>query len=285
MAIVDFILNLAALLLWLSWRSAHLDPLANSTPATLMGTLKKTEPARFKGWQFLAGLILLLLIRAFVYWELGSPADWTPKLNLGFIILAFRSEAFTTVLLYSFLSYLRFHMIFYFWLLLLTAANHSTTTPDTITRLLRLHLGRIARWPAPVQLLVPCLLVAGLWFVLHSVLVHSGVTARVNAATHLAGQAVLVGAALCFSLKYLLPSFLILHLINSYVFFGNSPFWDFVSNTSRALLFPLSRLPLRVGRVDLAPLAGAILVLLFLHWLPNYAAGQLARRNLTMWPQ
>ena len=250
-----------------------------------MGTLKKTEPARFKGWQFLAGLVLLLLIRAVVYWELGSPADWTPKLNLGFVILAFRSQTFTTVALYSFLSYLRFHVIFYFWLLLMTAVTHSTATPDAITRLLRLHIGRIARWPGPVQVLVPSLFAIGSWFALHSLLVHSGVTDRVNSPAHLAGQALLIGTALCFSLKYLLPVLLILHLINSYVFLGNNPFWDFVSNTSRALLSPLTRLPLRVGRVDLTPLAAAILVLLLLHWLPGFAASQLARRNLTMWPQ
>jgi uncharacterized protein YggT (Ycf19 family) len=285
LAIVDFILNLAALLLWLSWRSAHLDPLANSTPATLMGTLKKTEPARFKGSQFLAGLVLLLLLRAFVYWELGSPVDWTPKLNLGFIVLAFRSQAFTTVALYSLLSYLRFHVIFYFWLLLLTVANRSTAMPDPITKLVRLHLGRIARWPGVAQLLIPCLLAAGLWFAFHFLLVHSGVTARVNSPAHLAGQACLIATALWLSLKYLLPLLLMLHLINSYVFFGNNPFWDFVSSTSRALLLPLGRLPLRVGRLDLTPLVGALLVLLLLHWLPNFAAGQLARRNLTMWPQ
>jgi len=123
-----------------------------------MGTLKKTEPTRFQGWQFLAGLAGILVLRAVVYWQLGSPVDWTPKLNLGVVVLAFRSEAFGTVALYSFFSFLRFQLIFYFWLLALTAVNRGTTEPDPITRLLRLHLGRVARWPALVQLLIPCVI-------------------------------------------------------------------------------------------------------------------------------
>ena len=41
MGIVDFILNLVALLLWFNWRTARFDPLAGSTPATLAGTLRR----------------------------------------------------------------------------------------------------------------------------------------------------------------------------------------------------------------------------------------------------
>ena len=285
MGVLDFILNIVGLLLWLSWRSVHLDPLANSTPATLMGTLKKTEPTRFKGWQFLVGLVVILALRAVAYWQLGFPVNWTPKLNLGFVVLAFRSETLWTVALYSLLSFLRFQLIFYFWLLVLTAANGATVEPDPITRLIRLHLGRVARWPAFAQLLAPCLVGAGLWLILHAVLVQSGAIARINSSTHLTGQALMVGIALCLSLKWVLPPILSLYVVNSYVYLGSNPVWEFASTTSRNLLRPLNRVPLRVRRVDFAPIAAIILVLLLLHWLPNYATWQMARRNLTMWPQ
>ncbi len=46
MALIDFILNLAGLLLWLNWRSVRLDPLGKRTPATLIGTLRRAEPQR-----------------------------------------------------------------------------------------------------------------------------------------------------------------------------------------------------------------------------------------------
>jgi hypothetical protein len=39
-AYVDFILNLAALLLWINWRALPFDPLNKRRPATLIGTLR-----------------------------------------------------------------------------------------------------------------------------------------------------------------------------------------------------------------------------------------------------
>jgi uncharacterized protein YggT (Ycf19 family) len=111
------------------------------------------------------------------------------------------------------------------------------------------------------------------------------VIAHVNSSTHLAGQAFLVGTALCFSLKWLLPAILLLHVVNSYVYLGNNPAWDFISTTSANLLAPLHRVPLRIARVDLAPVVAIVFIVLLLHWLPSYATWQMARRNLTMWPQ
>ena len=62
MGLIDFILNLAGVLLWLSWRSMGMDPLTRTTPATLVGTLRRAEPRRLKGWQFPVGLAALLLL-------------------------------------------------------------------------------------------------------------------------------------------------------------------------------------------------------------------------------
>ena len=89
MGLIDFILNLAGVLLWLSWRSIGMDPLVRTTPATLVGTLRRAEPRRLKGWQFLVGLAALLLLRAVLYRQIGPAADWTPKLDLFFVVLAF----------------------------------------------------------------------------------------------------------------------------------------------------------------------------------------------------
>ena len=46
MGTVDFILNLAGLLLWLNWRSNRFDPLVRRSPATLMGTLRPAAPKK-----------------------------------------------------------------------------------------------------------------------------------------------------------------------------------------------------------------------------------------------
>ena len=76
MALIDFILNLAGLLLWLNWRSVRFDPLGKRTPATLIGTLRRAEPRRWRRWHLLAALGGLLLLRAVFYWQIGAAANW-----------------------------------------------------------------------------------------------------------------------------------------------------------------------------------------------------------------
>ena len=71
MGYVDFILNLAGLLLWLNWRSVRFDPLNQRTPATLMGTLRPAAPQKIRRWHLLviiAGLLPIL-------WSHGAGAD------------------------------------------------------------------------------------------------------------------------------------------------------------------------------------------------------------------
>ena len=72
MSYVDFILNLAGLLLWIKWRSLPFDPFNKRTPATLVGTLRRAAPSHFRRWHLLAGIGLLLVLRALVYWWIGS---------------------------------------------------------------------------------------------------------------------------------------------------------------------------------------------------------------------
>ena len=290
MSLIDFILNLAGLLLWLSWRSLRFDPLARASAATLVGTLRRAEPQRWKGWQFLAGLLALLLARALFYWQIGSAASWTPRLDLGVVVLNLRSsflriDYLRTALFYSLLSQGRMLLLFYFWILALTVINRRSADTEPIQKLLRLHLSRLAHWPWPLQAILPFLFAAGLWLALHPLLVRTGVLLPVNSKWHLLGQAFLVGSALYFSLKYVLPVFLLLHLLASYVYLGSSPLWDFVAATAGNLLAPLRGLPLRLGRWDLAPVVGTALVLLLLHWLPELFQYLLARHNLTLWPQ
>jgi uncharacterized protein YggT (Ycf19 family) len=285
MGLIDFILNLAGLLLWLSWRSIRFDPLARTTPATLVGTLRRAEPRRLKGWEFLVGLAALLLLRAVLYRHIGSAADWTPKLDLFFVVLAFPSEALRSTLLFSLLSFARILAVCYFWALALVIINRHIAETDPLQKMLRLHVAPVARWPRLVQLLLPLVIITGSWLALHPVLVHLDITNRVRSPAHLAEQGLLIGVALYFTLQYLLPVFLLLHLVTSYVYLGSNPVWDFVSSTARNLLAPLRWLPLRFGRLDFAPLAGVILILFLLHWLPNLILGHMAENNLSLWPQ
>src|SRR6476661_8370352 len=92
MALIDLILNVAALLLWVSWCSVGFDPTRRLTPATLAGTVRRAEPLRLKRWHFLAALAGVLVVRAVVYRMIGPELRWTPRLDLVFVALAFRDD-------------------------------------------------------------------------------------------------------------------------------------------------------------------------------------------------
>lgn len=285
MALFDFILNLAALLSWLSWCSRHLDPLARSTPATIIGTVKRAGPPAKRGWQLLVVLVLLLALRALFYHQVGSAVGWTPKLDLGFVVLAFRSDLLGPVFLYSALSFGRVLAVFYFWLLILVIINRRVAEPDPLQKLLRLHLGWIRSWPWPLLVVLPVLGVAALWAALHPLLQRVGVLTPPQSAWHILEQSLLLTLALILSLKFLLPVLLLLDLVASYVYLGVSPLWDFVSSTSKNILRPLTALPLRLAKVDLAPILATVLVLVLLHWMPNLIQSELGKRNVSVWPQ
>ena len=290
MGLIDFILNVAGLLLWLNWRAIRFDPFTRATPATLAGTLKRAEPPRVSRWHFLTALGGLLLARAIFYGLIGPEANWTPRINLGVVALPFplahRGHVFfLSALLFSALSFARTLMVFYFWLLAVASINRSVAEPDRFQKMLLLQLGRAGRWPRMVQAVLPLLAVAALWIALHPLLVSAGITSRVQSYAHLVEQGLLAGLGLYFSLKFLLPAFLFVHLIACYVYLGNSPLLDFIGTTAHHLLAPLRRLPLRLGRVDFAPVVGMVLILLLLHALPDFIVGKLGEMKLNLWPQ
>jgi uncharacterized protein YggT (Ycf19 family) len=283
MALIDFILNVAGTLLWLHWRSIHFDPLGRATPATLAGTLRRIEVPRLRHWQVLGGLVLLLVVRAWVYWQLGQAAGWVPRIGLGFVVLAFRGDYFNIALLYSVLSFIRMLVILYFWLICLTLLNSRAAGADPIQKVIRQHLGWVTRLPWPVVLIGGLTGVTALWLAVNPLLVRAGALGESEDLMGAVRQGLLVSGSLVLTLKYLLPLVLFCHLILNYVYLGTSPVWDYVTLTSRQLLRPLSFLPLRFGKLDLRPLAAAILILLLLDALPNYLLVQYPEFTRRLW--
>jgi uncharacterized protein YggT (Ycf19 family) len=287
---IDFILNVAGLLLWLNWRSVRLDPFTRGVPATLAGTVRRAEPMRLKRWHFLAALAGLLVIRAFFYVHIGGAANWTPKLKFILVTPAFplvtRGHAFfLSTLFFSVASFLELLVIFYLWLLAIAILNRRETSPDPLQKLLLLQLGRIGRWPVFVQLISSVLLVAVLWMLFHPLLLHVGVTAPVRSNAVLFAQGAVLSVFAWLTLKFLLLALLLVHLIVTYVYFGANPLWDFINTTAKNLLAPFKFLPLRFGRVDLSPIVGIILIVLLLYVLPDYLLHALDRHGRTIWPQ
>ncbi|MFZ1072327.1 MAG: hypothetical protein WAO21_02720 [Verrucomicrobiia bacterium] len=260
MGIIDFILNLAGLLLWLNWRSLRSDPLGKRTPATLIGTLRRVEPQRFQHWHLLAAIGGLLLVRAGFYWQIGlvSRPVWAGTLDLGIIAPSFLSNSFGRMCLFSVFSFGLMLAVFYLWLLLLSLL----AGPEPVHGLVRMQLGAMDRWSRWKKLILPLMATALLWWLASWLLEWCGIIPGPISMAHRIGQSLLIGMGSYLAWKYVVSGLLVLHLLNSYIYFGKHPFWNYVNATARTLLQPLERVPLRAGRVDFAPVVGIALVFL-----------------------
>jgi uncharacterized protein YggT (Ycf19 family) len=263
MGVVDFILNLAGLLLWLNWRSNRLDPLVKRMPATLMGTLRPATPKRLRRWHLLAFLALLLLLRAVLYWWIGGmlPKVWVGQMNLGVTTLPFRSDLLVRMLVFSFLSFGLLFGIVYMWLLALSLL----AGPLPIHGLVTIPLGRVDGWPRWAKAVLPFLATAILWWLASWLLVRLDILTPMPPAGRFQ-QALIMGGSSYLLWKFPLGGILVLHLLNSYVYFGQHPFWKYVSATAQTILRPLEKIPLRVSKVDFAPMAGLALIFLAAHF-------------------
>ena len=254
MGYVDFILNLAGLLLWLNWRTIRFDPLEKRTPATLMGTLRPAAPKKIRRWHLLAVIAGLLVLRAVVYRWIG-PA-WVARLDLMVTAPQFRSDWFPGILLFSFLSFGLTLGIFYVGLLLLSLLQG----PEPVHRLVKIPLGRVDEWPAWAKILLPFIATTVLWWSLSWPLdwmQHLPVSPALRCE-----QSLVIGLGSYLVWKFPAGALLALHLLNSYIYFGKHPFWKYAGVTAQKLLRPLKPVPLRLGKVDFAPVAGIAIVFL-----------------------
>jgi len=258
-AYVDLILNLAGLLLWLNWRSIQFDPLAKRTPATLMGTLRPASPKKIRRWHLLMFLAGLLFLRAIIYrWLIPL---WIGKLDLGVVAPTFRSDWLGGMLVFSFLSFGLTLGIFYIGLLILSLL----AGPEPVHSLVKIPLGRVDGWPRWAKILLPLFATAILWWLTSWLLGGMQILPPPVSVAQRLEQAFVIGLGSYLLWKFPLGILLTLHLLNSYIYFGRQPFWKYVNVTAQTLLAPLKKIPLRLGRVDFAPVVGIVLIFLFAH--------------------
>jgi uncharacterized protein YggT (Ycf19 family) len=260
MPLIDFILNLAGLLLWLGWCSVGFDPLGKRRPATLIGTLRRAEPQRLRRWHLLAALAGLLLLRAAIYWQIGSATKpvWAGTLDLGVVVPAFVSNSFVRMIWFSGFSFGVMLGVFYICLLLLSIL----AGPEPFHRLVRMPLGALDRWPRWAKFLLPLVATAAFWWLASWLLASLQIIPEPVSPAHRIEESLVIALGSYLVWKYLMGALLALHLLNSYIYFGKHPFWIYVHAGAQTLLSPLRAVPLRVGKVDFAPIVGIALVFL-----------------------
>jgi len=256
--LIDFILNLAGLLLWINWRSTLFDPFEKRAPATLVGALRRAAPTRFRHWHLLATIGALLVLRALIYWQIGSSAGWTGKLDLGVTPIFFRSNFFGQMLLFSFFSFARVLGIIYLWLLLLSILDG----PMPTHRFVKMQLGKIDGRPRWIKFLLPLVVTALFWGLASWPFAWLHPRPAMSAAQRVE-EALVIGLGSYLVWKFVIGALLALHLLGRYIYFGKHPFWKYVDSTAQTLLRPLEKIPLRAGNADFAPIVGIALAFLF----------------------
>ncbi len=134
-----------------------------------------------------------------------------------------------------------------------------------------MQLGRIDGWPRWAKIVLPLRghvpwsggWRAGCWRGWHH--------PEPVSVAHRLEESLVIGLGSYLAWKFLAAALLVLHLLNTYIYFGKHPFWNYVNATAQTLAGPLRKIPLRVGRVDFAPVVGIALVFL---------AAELAERGL-----
>ncbi len=271
MGYVDFILNLAGLLLWIKWRSLPFDPIHKRTPATLVGTLRRSAPSHFHRWHLLATIGTMLALRALFYWQIGPAVHWTGRLDFGVITLSFRSDWFGRMFLFSIFSFVLALGIFYTWLVLLSLLAGRTAKDDPIHRLVWMQLGVIDGWPRWIKIILPLVVTALLWWITSWLFTKLEIIPRPISAAHRLEESLVIGLGSYLVWKFIAAALLVLHLLNTYIYFGKHPFWNYMNARAQTLLAPLRIIPLRAGRVDFAPVVGIAIV---------FFAAELATRGL-----
>lgn len=265
MTVVDWLLNLVGVSLWLGWRVGGWRA-SPGAAAPYSGLLQGVAPRPRRRRWCLVALVGLLVLRAPLYWRVGMRVDWVPSVDLGVLTLSFNSVSWERMGLYSGLSFGILLSGFYLGLLLLSVLNRETPDTDVWQRGVRECLGWFERWPIVLKLVVPGVLGGLAWWVAQPHLAEMGMAAPAGSARHLAQQSALVGAGVYLAWKPVVLGVLILAVLNSYLYLGSWRLWTFVQSTARGLLWPVRRLPMKVGRVDFAPVAALAVLWLVFRW-------------------
>jgi len=269
MSLIHWILDIAALLLWVDWRSGRVVALkTGQVTISITNSIRETEKSRFRGLGSLGALITVLLLRPFIYSSLGSSWQWTPRINLLVISIPWRTDSFAQLFVFSFLSFACTLGVLFSWLLFLSGVNAGFPENDLVHRFIRFQLGWVNKLPRWAKLIAP-LIVPGLcWLAAAPLLQRFLIIPPPKSPVRYWEQAGVFCVASLLLWRWLLLLIFGVHFVNLYVYLGTHPFWNYMSQTAVRLLQPLKWL--RFGRLDLSPIAGAVLVFFLAEFLQRW---------------
>ncbi len=284
MAFIDLLLNVAAVLLWLSWRGVPAEPITRGA-LTLASNLRPAQRTRPQRWHHAIWLLGLLVFRALFYWHLGRQLGWVARWSPGAVTLAFRSDYFLRMLLFSLLGFGWSLFCVYGSMLLVAAVNRGPTQAEPFTRLIRDQLGILGRLPAWLQLVLPGLCLGVLWWPISIWFAWMGLLPRQPGQGMPLNPCMAVGLGGWLPWRWTLSVVLVVGVLLQHVYLGRHPFFEFIQITHQRLMRPVSWLPLRFGSVDLRSLVVLVGLWALVYWLrpgmPEGILAQLYQHGLT----
>ena len=269
MSWVVYILDLAGLLLWLSFRRVGADP---TRPAgTLLGNLRPAAPVPHRSWTSLLALVLMLALRPLLLVLLATLLDSTPSWAPGPTVIAFRADDWLRLYLFSTLSFVWTALTGYAVLLAFCGLSRGITELNSFAEFAENLAGPIGRVPVVLMVVFPIFAGALLWSGVRHLLEWQHLLPSTGAGWLLVGQSCLMGLAVWLPLRWVAVLVLVLRFVHNYVYLGEHAVWTLVQTIGRRLEFPLAWIPARVGRMDLVPLLTA-----GVYWF----AGEMASRGL-----
>ena len=264
----NLLLNLAGFGLWIGAFAFSRAAARLSRPLTLLSALRPEASAAHGRLVLLGSLTALLVLRAAAYWNFSTTGGRHPSIDFGILSISFRPDSFTDMLAYSIGSFLVFLYLYYLWMLGVSLCCRSSGPVDSIENFVNQQLRFLASWHVGWKVFISLFAGAGLWLATGMVLHVFGIGGipREWSVLTLLLQSPFVAASFGCSFLLVMSVFLALHLISSYVYFGDHAVWSFIDRTAKVYLSPLRRFPLMFGRFDFAPILG-ILVFWFLNWI------------------
>lgn len=258
MALLNLLLDLVALVLLLTGMGVGTRMPAQRA-GTLLSNLKLAEGGRGKRWPLFGALLALLLLRPWLYATVAEVSGWVPTWDPLPAMVPFRPDFISRLLLFSLVSFGWTLLQFLAWILFAAALARATREPSSWNRFFHELLGPFSRLPVPLMIVLPALVAALVWMAAAVPLNQLGLLPPIRSWQHLALQAALVGAGVWVTGAWMIAGLLFLRLVNSYVYLGTHPFWDFVHQVGGVLLRPIEWVPARFGKLDLTALVAALL--------------------------
>ncbi len=266
MQIIDFILNLAAWILWVNgWIQLH-NKADIQRPLTLLGTLVGPTRRMSRAWLYFGGFAVLIFLKTILLHYLGAPIETTMVVKFLLLMVYFKTGTLVSMFWMAFASFMKFALIAYIWVWFLARMSREDTAENIVSGL-NASLGFLQNRHWVLQMVALVLFGMAGWIFLGIVFGWLGVLPPIKSVSFLVWQSLCISLCAWLALYYLVNVLMILYLIHSYIHLGNWEGWDWLDGVSEKLMSPLSPLPLQWARIDFTPV-----FLLLLNWL-LYEAG------------